>query len=372
MSGATLNLHAAQKFSRAPALVCERYAEEILSFASAPERGQDMTQRTVDKLAASYGIEGTGGKPFLFGGGIAVIPVWGALLHRDPWCDSWATGYDYIGSRFAAAMGDDDVKGILFDVNSYGGHVSGNFELCEAIEERRGEKPMMALVDSRSLSGGYSISSAVGRIVATPSSDIGSIGVVMMHMSVEKALKNYGIQVNFIYAGKHKVDGNPFQNLPDDVRAAFQASVERSYEKFVTLVARNRGMEPDAVRATEARIYDAEEALSVGLIDGVATPRAAYASFLAELDSGSKSTTKKEVKSMSTEKKAKNGGDEEELSQADIDKAVQEASATAAREQQARIAGILQHAEADGRRKQAEHLAFNTTMSVEEAGKLKM
>src|SRR5690606_12443951 len=163
---------------------------------------------------AIYGSDAhASGKPFIFAGGIAVIPVYGALLHRDPWCDRWATGYDYIASRFGAALGDDDVKGILFDINSYGGHVAGNFELCDMIYEARGKKPMASVIDSRALSGGYSIMTAVGKSYATPSADIGSIGVVMLHMSYEKMLDELGVKPTFIFAGKHKVDGNPYQDL---------------------------------------------------------------------------------------------------------------------------------------------------------------
>ena len=133
-----LNLPAVQKFSRAPALLSAAHAHELLALAHSPERNEDITARHLEQLAATYGVEPPGQrKPFMFAGGVAVIPVWGALLHRDPWCSSYATGYDYIASRFAAAMADDDVKGIVFDVNSYGGHVSGNFELAEMIREGR-------------------------------------------------------------------------------------------------------------------------------------------------------------------------------------------------------------------------------------------
>src|SRR5690606_35872703 len=272
-----MSIQLVQQFARSASLVAPQCAQEVAALASAPDRNDqtsiDAGLQCIDAYHAGADI----GKPFPFAGGIAVIPVWGALLHRDRWCSSWATGYSYIESRLSAALGDDDVKGIMFDVNSYGGHVAGNFELCEQIFAARGRKPMMALVDSRALSGGYSIATAVGRVVATPSSDAGSIGVVLMHMSFEKMMKDSGVEVSFIYAGKHKIDGNPYQDLPDDVRAALQSSVEKSYDKFVTLVARNRGIDPEVVRKTEARVYDAEEAKTLGLIDEVMAPRDAFA-----------------------------------------------------------------------------------------------
>lgn len=364
----TTNLHQVQRFSRSPSLLSAAHAQELVALASAPMRTAETTLAAEQMCASLYGSDAhSSGKPFVFAGGIAVIPVYGALLHRDPWCDRWATGYDYIASRFGAAMGDDDVKGILFDINSYGGHVSGNFELCDMIYEARGKKPMAAVVDSRALSGGYSIMSAVGKAYATPSADIGSIGVVMLHMSYEKMLEEWGVKPTFIFAGKHKVDGNPYEDLPEDVRQAFQVSVERSYDKFVDLVSRNRAMDTDAVRSTEARVYDAEEAQSIGLIDAVMPPRAAYAAFLAEVNTASTQT--KEAKKMTDNNTAVQnaGGNGEGDEAARIAAARNEGMTAGAQAAQARISGILSCEEAGKRTKLANHLAFNTSMSVEDA-----
>lgn len=370
----TTNLHQVQRFSRSPSLLSAAHAQELVALASAPPRTLESTRAAEQSCGAIYGSDAhASGKPFIFAGGIAVIPVYGALLHRDPWCDRWATGYDYIASRFSAALGDPDVKGILFDVNSYGGHVAGNFELCEMIYEARGKKPMAAVVDSRALSGGYSIASSVGKMYATSSADIGSIGVVMLHMSYEKMMQDMGVKATFVYAGKHKVDGNPYQDLPDDVRNAFQVSVERSYDKFVALVARNRTLDADAVRSTEARVYDAEEAQSVGLVDAVVSPRAAYAAFLAEISKTSTQATKEAKKMTDNNNTAVQtaGGNGEGDEAARLEAARNEAKAEGMQEgqkaAQERISAILSCEEAGKRSKLANHLAFNTSMSVDDA-----
>lgn len=344
-----------QQFARDIVLVAPNAAPDIAALANAPERTDERSLAAGFNCVSAFHAGADKGKPFPFAGGIAVIPVWGALLHRDRWCDEYATGYSYIESRFAAAMGDDDVKGILFDINSYGGHVAGNFELCEQIFAARGKKPMMALVDSCAASGGYSIATAVGRIVATPSSSAGSIGVVMMHTSFEKMLENAGIKVTFIFAGKHKVDGNPYEDLPDDVAAAFQARIEKSYERFVSLVARNRDMDPEAVRNTEARVYDAEAASEIGLIDDVMAPKDAFASFLSEVNASTQTT---EVQTMSTENSGAGGSDAPDINTA---------RAEAAGAEQKRIGSIINSEDAKGREALANHFAFNTSMSAEDA-----
>lgn len=365
-----INLPAVQRFARSPALLSPQHVAELHALAMSSERCERTTDQHVAQVAATYGISPTPSadrKPFLFANGVAVVPVWGALLHRDAWCDSWATGYDYIASRFSAAMGDPDVKGIVLDLNSYGGHVAGNFELAEMIRQARETKPVAAIVDSRALSGGYSLASAATKIFATPSADIGSIGVVLTHMSYEKMMEDFGIEVTFVFAGDHKVDGNPYEKLPDDVKAALQSSVQRSYEQFVSLVSINRGLDVEAVQATQARVYDAEEALSLKLVDAVMPARAAYAAFMEEVSSDSSlSSQQKKGKKMSTEnqKQKRAGGDEEEeISRADVDNARNDG----AKAEQARISGILACDEAKGKTKLAQHYAFKTSMSVEDA-----
>ena len=362
------NLDRVAQFGRAPSLIAPTFAPELASLATSPERNQASSVQTLEQCAQAYGIDAQSDKPFLFAGGIAVIPVYGALLHKDSWCSSYATGYSYIATRLAAALGDSEVKGIIFDLNSYGGHVAGNFELCDQIFEGRSIKPMMALVDARALSGGYSLASATGRIVATPSADIGSIGVVTMHMSMEKALKSYGVEVTFIFAGKHKVDGNPFQDLPDDVKKSLQVSVEKSYEQFVSLVARNRGMDADAVRNTEARVYDAEEARSIGLIDEVASPSAAFTSFLSEVSKTSTQTKgNKNMSHIATPGDGEGGNNPSTVSAADAASQADTAAKTATANEQKRIGGIIDSEEGKKNPALANHLAFKTSMSVEDA-----
>lgn len=367
MTDSMTNLHAVQKFTRVASLLSEEHVHELVALANSPARTLEATQDTEKQVGIGFyeANWGTGGKSFVFAGGIAVIPVYGALLHRDNWCTSWATGYDYIRSRFAAALGDDEVKGIVFDVNSYGGHVAGNFELAREIFENRAKKPTMAMIDNKALSGGYSIASACKKMVVTESADIGSIGVMLLHMSIEQYMKNLGVKTTFVYAGKHKVDGNMYEDLPKDVKAALQASVDRSYSAFVSLVAEFRGIEEQAVRDTEAAVFGAEEAKTLGLIDDVMTPRAAFASFLTEV---SASTPAKEVKKMSNEKPdVKAGGEGEE--EARIKSAKNEGVTEGEKAATARIGAILNCEEGKGKTKLANHLAFNTTMSAEDAKK---
>lgn len=405
-----------QTFAEGPSLIEPAYASTLRALAQYEHAQQpsglrgllggfmgggsryDREASQIDnaRLCAAFGMNVTdSSKPFAFSDGIAVIPVYGALLHRDNWCDSYATGYDYIRNKLALAVGDPEVTGIVFDMNSYGGHVAGNFELCEDIFAARSEKPILTVIDSLCYSGGYSIGSSATRMVATPSAGIGSIGVVMMHMSLEKFLSDVGIAITFIHAGKHKVDGNPYEDLPKDVRARWQKSVEKSYDKFVSLVARNRDIDADAVRATEALCYDADDALSLGLIDAIQTPAEALVAFRKELY-GSDTNPKQGATNMTTNATAAQGGAGADASAAAGTTATPAPAATAAApatdagtegttaaaaapatpaaagtdagiDQKARIKSITTCDEAKGRETLAAHFAFDTDMSVDAA-----
>jgi signal peptide peptidase SppA len=237
-------------------------------------------------------------KPYAYVDGIAIIPVHGTLINRFSYSYSFATGYNFIRRLMNAAVDDDDVKLIVLDINSYGGEAAGCFELAEEIAELRSQKSILAVVDSNCCSAAYAIATGASKIVVTPSGQAGSIGVVCVHTSIEKALADMGVKVTIIAEMDHKADGNPYQDLPEDVQADFQASVKKRADEFITLVAKNRNLGEESIRATQSRVYRADEALSRGLIDLVATPTKAVAAFLGEL--GDEEPADEEDEEMST------------------------------------------------------------------------
>lgn len=360
-----------------------------------PMMGRDSTGpsredqvMSYEQLCQSMGLPVTShNKPFAFSSGVAIIPVHGTLLHRDNYSDEYATGYDYIRNKFNLALADNDVTHIVFDVNSPGGMVAGNFELCDEIYAARSVKPSMALVDHMGYSGGYSLASSAGKMVVAPSGGVGSIGVLAMHVSVEELLKKWGVDISLIYAGAHKVDTYPFNQLSDSARERFQAGVDKSYDKFVNLVARNRGMNADAVRGTEALCYDADDALSIGLIDSINTPAAALAAFRLGQISGPNTNPQQGAKNMADN--TQGGGGNATTVESPVVAAAPAAAAPAAAApavaapaapaapaaaatdpravERARIRDITTCEEAKGREELAAHLAHDTDMSVEAA-----
>lgn len=209
-------------------------------------------------------------RPYNVQDGTLIIPITGVLMNKlSIKFGSFATGYQYIERAVERGMDDPEVTAIVFDIDSPGGEVAGNFELSEKIASMRGEKPMRAVANDHAYSAAYSLATAADSITLARSGGVGSVGVVTMHMDVSEHMEKRGIKITFIYAGKHKVEGNPYEALPDAAKGRIQDRIDRIYGEFVALVAANRDMEEQAVRDTEALTYDASNAVDVGFADRI-------------------------------------------------------------------------------------------------------
>lgn len=206
--------------------------------------------------------------------GVAVLGVQGALVHRSQFVMADSTfllGYNQIAADLEDAMGNADVHAVLLAFDSPGGEVAGAFELAERMHDMRGRKPMRAIADNLAASAAYLAASAADEVAITSTAYAGSIGVVMRHVDFSRALQNDGVAVTHIFAGDHKVDGNPYEPLPKDVRAALQADIEGLYTMFVDAVARQRGIDAQQVRDTRAAVFRGVGAVDARLADRVAT-----------------------------------------------------------------------------------------------------
>lgn len=306
-------------------------------------------------------------RPYNVKNGVLRVPVQGALLNKFPYAlGSWLTGYDYIEKAVTRGLADPDVKGIALDVDSPGGMCSGCFELADFISEANKTKPVKAFVDESAYSAAYALSSAAGVISATKGSGVGSIGVVTMHVDFSKALDEAGIKITFIHAGKYKVEGNSYEPLSDGAKARIQTRIDALYQDFVSLVARNRGLDEKAVRDTEAQCYRAADGLDLGLIDAIAPTKEAMNKFQSDL-----STNNQGVNIMS---KTLTPEEAAAAQQTAVDTAraegVTEGTKAGATAERARIAGIVNLDSAAKRHGAALSLALETDMSVEQADKV--
>lgn len=203
--------------------------------------------------------------------GLAVIPIHGTLVARGMGMDalSGLRTYRDVASDLAAALADDNVQGILLEIDSGGGEVSGLFDLADKVMAARAIKPVYAVADESAFSAAYALACSAERVFVPRTGGVGSVGVVALHVDESQADRQDGLAFSYVYAGDKKVDGNPHEPLSTRARADLQAEVDRLYGMFVEHVAAARGLSADAVRATQAGLFFGEQAVSSGLADEI-------------------------------------------------------------------------------------------------------
>lgn len=324
--------------------------------------------------------------------GVALIAVHGTLVQRSSWIDAFSglRSYEDVSSALAQALADPSVGAIVLDIDSPGGEVAGAFDCADAIFAARGEKPIVAVANELALSGGYLVACAADEVIIPQAAVVGSVGVVWTHVDYSQQNAMIGVAVTHLFKGRHKVDGNPDEPLSEQAKTSIGDDLGRIYDLFVAAVVRNRGLEMDAVVATQADIYRGQAAVEIGLADRIGTLN----EIIGQLSESSRPTafapgtfravsaqTQRSI--MTTKATGAAGGDpaapndpaaaqaaaEAAINQR-IEAARREATVGAVAAERTRIRAITTHAEAAGRTDMAAHLAFETDMSVEQATSL--
>ena len=314
--------------------------------------------------------------------GIAVLPVSGTLVSRTRALQPYSgmTGYNGIIARLQQAASDPMVDGILLDMDTPGGMVAGAFDCADIIARVRDIKPVWALANDMNCSAGQLLASAASRRLVTQTARTGSIGVMMAHSNYGAALEKQGVEITLIYSGSHKVDGNPYSHLPDDVRETLQSRMDATRRMFAQKVSAYTGLSVQAVLDTEAAVYSGQEAIDAGLADelvnstdAITVMRDALDARKSRLSGGrmtkeTQSTTVSATASQADVTEVVQATEGENASAAQPDVNAQITAAVAA--ENSRIMGILNCEEAHGREEQARVLAETPGMTVETARRI--
>jgi len=214
-------------------------------------------------------------RPQKIAGDVAILPVLGVLSKRAGLLEesSGGTSTDMLGQQFDSLVRDDRIGAIVLDVDSPGGSVQGVTELAAKIRAARDVKPVVAVANGTAASAAYWVASQAGRVVATPSSEVGSIGVVAVHSDQSLSDAADGVKRTIFTAGKKKAYGNPFEPLTEEATKAIQDDVDRYYDMFVADVAAGRGVPKSEVKGGygEGGVVGAREALKLGMVDAIGT-----------------------------------------------------------------------------------------------------
>lgn len=203
--------------------------------------------------------------------GVGTLSISGPLFAHygiEAW---WYGGsaYDVIGAAFDQLIASPDVSQIVMMIDSPGGTVTGCFELSDKIYAARGAKPIVAITDDCAFSAAYCIASAADHIEIPRSGGLGSIGVRSQHVEMSKRLDMLGYVVTTFVSGAKKADFDSTAPLSDSARTDAQAEVDRLADIFIDTVARNRGIDADAVRALQAGCLYGPSAIAAGLGDSI-------------------------------------------------------------------------------------------------------
>lgn len=206
--------------------------------------------------------------------GIATIPVDGTLVQKvgglDPW--SGMVGYNQISRKIREARNDKHVRGILLDIDSPGGEVSGCFALATEIFDgsaRRGGKPIWAFSNEMMCSAAYALGSVCDQVWATPTGMTGSIGVWVALVNYVGAFEKDGIEVAMRRAGDRKARGGPYEKWDQETLDKIDKWIEDTRQIFASVVAQGRGMTIEQILDTEGDWFAGDEAVSQGLADGI-------------------------------------------------------------------------------------------------------
>ena len=333
----------------------------------ANHEGQLILPDGMEELAASYSASRPRERSYRVENGVAILPVDGTLVHKFGYMrpSSGMTGYDGILARAQQAMNDPDVRGILLDQDSPGGSVAGCFDTTRALQklEQQGGKPIWSLCYDMTASASMAIAAGASKRLITANGRAGSVGVIMAHSSHQKALEEGGIKVTLISSGAHKADGNPYEDLPADVLKNFQRDTDALREEFAELVGGAIGRDASHVLKTEAQVYRGQEAIDIGFADDLVNGHEAIAYFGEYLSTLNKPSVHIGESAMTQNALPADGAE----TSGPTESANSEQLATARTDERARIKNISESAEAKGRESLANHFAFNTSMSVEDA-----
>lgn len=163
---------------------------------------------------------------------------------------------------------DRQIKAIVLRIDSPGGGVGPSQEIYKEILRCKESKPVVVSLGSLAASGGYYVASAGNKIVASPGTITGSIGVIAEFVNFQGLFEKIGIDFQVIKQGEFKDVGSPHRGLTDREREMLSKVMEDIHRQFVSDVAKARGLEPQRVlEVADGRIFSGREAMELGLVD---------------------------------------------------------------------------------------------------------
>ena len=197
---------------------------------------------------------------------VAVIPLQGEIGYGSSNSSDSVVTPEMIQNSITQAESDSSVSSIVIDVNSPGGSPVASEEIMSSIKTSK--KPVVVWISDVGASGAYLASSSADKIIASPSSMVGSIGVIMQITDLSKYYQANGINISSIKAGQYKDMGVDYQPLTTPERNMLQGMVNDDYNHFIDIVSTNRHLDKNYTESiAQGKIYTGTQAKNLKLVD---------------------------------------------------------------------------------------------------------
>ncbi|MFH1369161.1 MAG: signal peptide peptidase SppA [Elusimicrobiota bacterium] len=201
---------------------------------------------------------------------VAVIQIYGPIYIKERSSYGFsANDSDRIVKRLRKISRKGDVKAVVLRINSPGGSVAAVQEICKEIDNLKLNKiVVVASLGDVAASGGYYIASQADKIIASPGTLTGSIGVILQLANVQELFKKIGVKMETVRSGKYKDIGSSYRELSPEERQIFQKLTDDAYSQFVAAVETGRKFTHEkALELADGRIYTGTQAKELGMLD---------------------------------------------------------------------------------------------------------
>ncbi len=209
------------------------------------------TMRAFHERGGNLPASATSNKLLSIEDGVGIVAINGPIMRKPDLFARiliGATDTEEIGAAIHEARMRPDVKAVMLDIDSPGGTVAGTPELAAAISALDQRKPVYAFSSGLMASAAYWIASQARAVYATPSAQVGSIGVVQAVVDRSAAINAAGIKVEVFSVGKYKAMGAPGTPLTDDQRELIQSNLaEIAGEFHAAVLAKGRAIPAEAM-----------------------------------------------------------------------------------------------------------------------------
>ena len=167
---------------------------------------------------------------------------------------------------------NDNIKAVVFRINSPGGSAFASEQIWQALTTLKGKKPVVVSMGNYAASGGYYIACNATKIVASPTTLTGSIGIFAIFPTFEKLTKKIGLNFDVVKTNNLGDLGNLTRPMNTLEKQKIQRYIENGYDLFVKRCANGRNMKPEALRKiAEGRVWTGQKAVELGLVDTLGT-----------------------------------------------------------------------------------------------------